>query len=389
MNDQPAASFEPSAVVSSNPSSVLDCDNMKGTAMHLPTLSLFSTEEQRWGAVVRRDPSADGAFLYAVRTTGVYCRPICRSRRPNRKNVEFFPDCAHAERAGFRPCMKCRPKALTPQPAARRAVLRACRMIDEAAEPPALKTLAGAAGLSPAYFQRLFKSIVGVSPRDYAAARRTSRLQGGLAGGGSVTGAILDAGFGSTSPLYTNVARTLGMKPSEFKGGGEGVRIRYAVARSFLGWVVVAATDRGICTIEFGDSPAELRSRLTDRFPRAELQGDDPGFTDQVKRVLRFIAAPGRGLDLPLDIRGTSFQRQVWKALQAIPAGATATYSEIAGRIGRPGAARAVARACASNRLAVAIPCHRIVRSDGAPGGYRWGLARKRALIERESRPGR
>lgn len=341
----------------------------------------YATDDERWNAVEGRDGQADGAFLYAVKTTGVFCRPACSSRLPNRANVEFFPTCEQAERGGYRACKKCKPKAAAAIPD---AVLRACRLIEKADEPPTLEALAAAVGLSPFYFHKLFKSVVGVTPKAYAAARRAERFREGLKEGQTVTEAIHDAGFGSSSRCYENVGDELGMTPTEYRGGGAGQSIRLAVVECRLGWLAVAATERGVCMIEFGDTPDAVRAEAVARFPNAALHDGDDEFRRWVAVVVQRIEMPGRAVELPLDVRGTAFQRKVWEALRAIPAGATATYSEIAERIGKPSAARAVAGACAANQLAVVIPCHRVVRSGGSLSGYRWGADRKRRLLERE-----
>lgn len=345
----------------------------------------FETNDQRWEALVRRDPQSDGAFFYAVKTTGVYCRPICSARLPKRGNVEFFPGWADAERAGYRACRRCRPQQPTHPSLVSEAMARACRIIAEAEESPSLQDLASAAGFSPFHFQRLFKRAVGVTPKAYAVACRARRFKENLREDRTVTRAMYEAGFGSSSRCYEKAATHLGMTPSQYRQGGVGQRIRHAIVRCDLGWVLVAATERGICAIEFDDSQDRLRDRLAERFPAAELRADDPEFAEWVERVLAALDRPARNIDLPLDVRGTAFQRQVWQALQAIPAGSTATYAEIAGKIGKPSAARAVARACATNPVAVLVPCHRVVRGDGGLGGYRWDLRRKRALLEREA----
>jgi AraC family transcriptional regulator of adaptative response/methylated-DNA-[protein]-cysteine methyltransferase len=345
----------------------------------------FATDKSRWQAVTRREPRADGAFFYAVTTTGVYCRPTCPSRLPNRTNVVFFSGCADAERAGFRACKRCKPRSARTRSPAHAAIVRACKMIDAADEPLGLHELARTVGLSPFYFHRLFKEIVGVTPKGYAAAQRMQRMRDKLPEAGSVTRAIYDAGFGSSSRFYERAGDMLGMTPSHYKTGAAGLRIRFAIANSYLGSVLVAATERGICTIEFGDTPEALRARLAARFPRASLVDDDPDFASWIEEVLALMENPSRDFDLPLDIQGTAFQQRVWRALRAIPPGSTATYGAIARRIGRPSATRAVAHACASNAIAVAIPCHRVVGGDGNLKGYRWGIERKRALLDREA----
>ncbi|MDS4031295.1 MAG: bifunctional DNA-binding transcriptional regulator/O6-methylguanine-DNA methyltransferase Ada [Candidatus Contendobacter sp.] len=345
----------------------------------------FESHDQRWDALVQRDRQADGAFFYAVKTTGVYCRPICSARRPNRNNVEFFSSSADAEQAGYRACRRCRPQQASNPSPMREAIGRACAIIEDAEEAPSLTELAAAVGFSPFHFQRLFKKALGVTPKAYAVARRVRRFQEGLREDRTVTQAMVDAGFRSSSRCYEEAADHLGMTPSEYRNGGAGKGIRYTMAECRLGWLLVAATERGICAIEFGDHRDELQNQLGARFPFAEFHGDDPGLSESVASVLEFLDRPDRGLDLPLDVRGTAFQRRVWEALRAVPPGSTVTYAEIARKIGHPAAARAVAGACAANPVAIAIPCHRIVRGDGGLGGYRWDLRRKRALLEREA----
>jgi len=341
----------------------------------------------RRGSASGPDRPRAGKPLYGVATTGVYCRPGCPSRRPNPQNVRFFGSPAEAERAGFRPCKRCRPNAPEiPDPRVRIA-LEACRSIGRAEYPPSLRELAAAAGLSPFHFQRLFKSVVGITPKQYAMEMRSGRLRARLRDGRGVTSALYDAGFASGSRFYESAAATLGMRPSEYRSGAPGERIRFAVVRSYLGPVLVAATGRGICAIEFGPSAQALKEGLRARFPKAELRGPDPELRGAVTVVLSLLNEPRRRRPaLPLDVQGTSFQRRVWQALTGIPAGSTATYAEIAARVGRPGAARAVAQACAANPVAVGIPCHRVVRADGETGGYRWGFERKKKLLEREAR---
>lgn len=344
----------------------------------------FTTDQARWNAVESRDCQADGQFWYGVRTTGVYCRPSCPSRLPNRANVAFFDTCDQAEGGGYRACRKCKPTTSGPDRIPD-AVVRACKLIEDADEPLSLATLAAAVGFSPFHFQRLFKKFVGVTPKAYAAARRVERFQKGLRVEQTVARAMYDAGFGSSSRCYETVGDTLGMAPAEYKNGGAGTVIRLAVAECWLGWVMVAATKRGICRIAFGDTPEDLRAELTTRFPKATVQEGDAEFRHWIEQVVAHLEAPGHTLGLPLDIQGTAFQRKVWDALRAIPAGTTASYTEIARRIGQPKAVRAVAGACAANPLAVVIPCHRIVRTDGDLSGYRWGVERKRKLLDREA----
>lgn len=345
----------------------------------------FADDAARWAAVVERDPGADGAFYYSVKTTGVYCRPSCAARLARRENVQFHESPAEAERAGFRPCKRCRPDqpSLTERRAA--AVAEACRLIEAAEELPDLATLAATAGMSPHHFHRVFKGVTGVTPRAYAAAHRAHKVRRGLASGDSVTATMYDAGFNSSGRFYAQSDGILGMTPSAFKRGGPGAAIRFAVGQCSLGAVLVAATDKGICAITLGDDPAALLRDLQDRFPKAELIGGDAKFERLVAQVVGLVENPDANPGLPLDIRGTAFQRRVWQALRKIPAGKTATYSEIARRIGAPTSARAVARACATNAIAVAIPCHRVVRTDGSLSGYRWGIERKRVLLEREA----
>jgi AraC family transcriptional regulator of adaptative response/methylated-DNA-[protein]-cysteine methyltransferase len=342
-------------------------------------------DEERWQAVKRRDPAFDGKFLFAVRTTGVYCRPSCASRPAKRENVSFFSTGAEAEKAGYRACKRCRPDKLgAPDPQVQ-AVKRACERIETAEEAPRLAELAASAGLSPYHFHRVFKAITGVTPKAYAAETRARRAADKLRTAGTVTEAIYDSGFNSSSRFYENTDARLGMTPGAVRRGGAGAVIRFAVGEASLGAVLVAATDKGVCAITLGDDPDVLVRDLQDRFPRAELKGGDAEFERMVAEVVGLVEAPGQRLDLPLDIRGTAFQQKVWAALQAIPPGKTATYTEIARAIGQPTAVRAVAQACGANPLAIAIPCHRVVRSDGDLSGYRWGVERKRKLIDREA----
>lgn len=341
--------------------------------------------DPRWTAITARDPAADGQFYYGVRTTGVYCRPSCPSRRARPENVELFESRDAAERAGFRACKRCRPgeQALAGQQAA--WVAEACRLIDASEEPPTLAALAAQVKVSPWYFHRTFKAITGVTPKQYAAARRSERLRRELTRSSSVTDAIYGAGYNSNGRFYEEADEVLGMTASSFRAGGANTVMRFAVGECSLGSILVAASTRGICAILLGDDPAALTHGLQDQFPHAELIGGDAEFEQLIAKVVGFVEAPALGLDLPLDLRGTAFQQRVWQALRAIPAGVTASYSEIAQRIGAPKSVRAVGQACGANHIAVAIPCHRVVRNDGALSGYRWGIERKRALLAREA----
>jgi AraC family transcriptional regulator of adaptative response/methylated-DNA-[protein]-cysteine methyltransferase len=349
-------------------------------------LANFTGEASRWQAVMQRDPQSDGVFVYGVLTTGIYCRPVCASRLPNRENVRFFDTWQDAEEAGLRPCKRCVPQAVQMPNEAAAAVEKACKMIEEAENEPTLVQLAAGVGLSPAYFQRLFKKTVGITPKQYAREKRLGRVRSHLQDDSSVTEAIYHAGYGSGSRFYEKASESLGMKPTEYRQGGPGLLIRFAIVQCYLGWVLVAATDRGICRIDLDDSREVLKKRLADTFQNANFLEDDADIGDIAAQTIAFLEAPNAGLDLPLDIQGTAFQHRVWAALKGIPSGQTASYGEIARQIGDPKAARAVAGACASNPAAVAIPCHRVVKSDGKLGGYRWGIERKRALLEREKR---
>jgi AraC family transcriptional regulator, regulatory protein of adaptative response / methylated-DNA-[protein]-cysteine methyltransferase len=346
--------------------------------------STFSEDDPRWLAIVRRDPAFEGAFVYSVKATGIYCRPSCPSRRPNSANVAFHATPADAEKAGFRACRRCRPDQVSRGEPHTAAITAACRMIAEAEEPPTLEALAAATGISPFHFHRVFKKATGLTPKAYAAAHRTARLRKRLAAGERVTAAIYAAGFNSTGRFYETSNEVLGMTPRAFREGAPHTDIKFAIGVCSLGAILVARSKKGICAILLGDDPDALAADIQDLFPKANLIGGDVDFDALVAKVVGFVEAPKLGLDLPLDIRGTAFQQRVWQALRKIPAGETASYVEIARRIGAPAAARAVARACAENAIAVAIPCHRVVRNDGALSGYRWGVARKRALLAKE-----
>jgi AraC family transcriptional regulator of adaptative response/methylated-DNA-[protein]-cysteine methyltransferase len=344
----------------------------------------FMTDEKRWAAVAARDQAAAEAFVYAVTTTGVFCRPGCSFRLPRRAHVVFFDGPAAARAAGYRPCRRCRPEEPFLRSRHADRIARACRRIERAEATQSLEKLARDVSLSPYHFHRLFKAIVGVTPKQYATACRLGRFRKALQSGQSVTAAIYVAGFGSSSRAYQGAACRLGMRPSAYRNGAMGERIRYASAPCSLGWVLVAATPRGVCAIELGDDPGDLALRLRRGFPKAEMEEGDPPLAAWVEQVVAFIDALGRPLDLPLDIHGTAFQQRVWRALQDIPPGGTASYAEIAKRMGQPNAARAVARACAANPVALAIPCHRAVGAGGGLRGYRWGVERKRTLLEGE-----
>lgn len=341
--------------------------------------------DPRWAAVVARDPRADGQFVYAVKTTGVYCNPSSLSRLPKPQNVEFFDNAELAQAAGYRASKRTvkDQSDIAAQHAA--TVAAACRQIEDAEVLPALSVLAENAGLSSFHFHRVFKAVTGLTPKGYAAAHRSRRVRERLADGSSVTDALYDAGFNSNSRFYEAADQVLGMKPADYRAAGQNNDIRFAVGQCSLGAILVAQSERGVCAILLGDDPQKLVYDLQDKFRRANLIGADRDFEQLIAKVVGFIEAPALGLDLPLDVRGTVFQERVWQALREIPAGSTASYAEIAQRIGAPKAVRAVAQACGANSLAVAIPCHRVVRSDGNLSGYRWGVERKQQLLERET----
>ena len=343
-------------------------------------------EGSYWDAVAGRDQAMNGVFLYAVLTTGIYCRPGCPSKRPKRENVVYFRDRESAERAGFRPCKRCKPDVAAGQEGNWDVVEKVCRYIDaHPGELVKLDALSRALAISPFHLQRTFKTLTGITPRAYADSRRLLALKVGLQQGHSVTRSMYDAGYGSSSRLYERAASQLGMTPSRYRKQGAGVQIRYAIGPTPIGQVLIAATAQGVCSIQFGDSDAKLESALRAEFPKAELNRGDRELAGHIRAIRDLIRGQGSER-LPLDIRATAFQRLVWEQLQTIPRGATKSYSEVARAIGHPRAARAVARACATNPVAVAIPCHRVVREDGDMGGYRWGAARKQKLLELERR---
>lgn len=356
-----------------------------GETTHEMTARRFMHDEERWAAVGRRDRQADGLFYYAVQTTGVYCRPSCPARLARRENVQFYTTGAAAEQAGFRPCKRCRPHEAARAAQHAVAVEKACRLIEQTETSPCLAALADAAGMSRYHFHRVFKAITGVTPKAYAAAHRAQRVREELSRAATVTEAIYGAGFQSNGRFYATSAEVLGMTPTSFRAGGQGTSMRFAVGACSLGAILVAATARGVCAILLGDDPETLVRDLQDRFPKAELIGGDADFEHWVARVVGFVEAPAHGLDLPLDVQGTAFQQRVWQALREIPVGTTASYTDIAQRLGMPHAVRAVAQACAANAIAVAIPCHRVVRHNGTLAGYRWGVERKQMLLDREA----
>lgn len=349
-------------------------------------LAAATESDPRWASVVARSGAADGTFFYSVRTTGVYCRPSCAARQARPENVQFHTTREDAESAGFRPCKRCRPDrpSLSEQHTA--MVSEACRLIEASPDVPTLEQLASHAGVSTFHFHRLFKASTGLTPRAYADGHRGERMRKELGRSPSVTAAIYESGFNSNGRFYDQSEQVLGMSPTSYRAGGVNAEIRFAIGECSLGSILVAKSERGVCGILLGDDPETLARNLQDRFPRATLIGGDAEFERLVSQVVGFVEAPALGLDLPLDVRGTAFQQRVWQALREIPAGSTASYADIAGRIGSPSSVRAVARACAANPLAVAIPCHRVVRTDGGLSGYRWGVERKRALLEREAR---
>lgn len=362
-------------------SEVIALSDLRGTHEREKTAS----DETLWRAVLKRDARFDGKVIFAVRSTGIYCRPTCPARRPRRENVLFFGVPEAAERAGFRACLRCRPKLAAGDDPQIQMVRQAClyieRHLDQA---PTLEDLSSHTGVSPYHLQRVFKRIVGITPRQYASASRLSQFKARIKKGGSVTEAIYDAGYGSSSRLYEQAPAQLGMTPASYQRGGQGMTINYTIAECALGSVLVAATDKGICSVRLGDSKEKLEAEFLSEYPAADVKRDDKHLNAMVKQIVSHVAGERKNLNLPLDIQATAFQQTVWEKLRAIPYGRTRSYGDIAREIGRPTATRAVARACATNPVALVIPCHRVVREDKSLGGYRWGLARKRALIERE-----
>lgn len=372
--------------VTFRPDIVGELAEMIMTTLNTPRRQIPDTaRDPRWARVLARDKTADGVFWYSVSTTGVYCRPSCASRTASPANVQLHDTLASARATGFRPCKPCNPEG--PSCGSEKAMLitKACRLIERSEEQPSLNRLAAAVGWSPSHFHRTFKTTTGLTPKDYAAGHQATKVRDGLASGGTVTGAMYDAGFNSSGSFYAKSTDMLGMTPTTYRAGGLNEKLIFAVGETSLGAILVASSDKGVAAILLGRDPDKLVRDLQDRFPNAQLVGADKDYEELVARVVGFVEAPKLGLDLPLDIRGTAFQQRVWQALRNISVGATVSYAEVARRIGLPKAARAVADACASNNLAVAIPCHRVVRSDGTLTGYAWGVDRKRALLGRES----
>ncbi|WAT00039.1 bifunctional DNA-binding transcriptional regulator/O6-methylguanine-DNA methyltransferase Ada [Rouxiella chamberiensis] len=349
-----------------------------------PQQAEWSADEARWQAVVNRDDTADGEFVYAVKTTGIYCAPSCPSRQPNRENVVFFENAEQAEAQGYRPCKRCRQGRMSRQHQHTHQVELACRLLENSDKTPTLSQLATEVGLSAYHFHRIFKSLTGLTPRAYAVAKRKQRVRDNLAQTVSVTSALLEAGYASNGNFYASSPASLGMTPSAYRAGGRGMAVWFAVGRCSLGDILVAESPRGICAILLGDNPQALVESLQNSFPHAQLLGNDAEFEQRIAVVVGFVDGEQPALALPLDIRGTAFQQRVWQALRAIPQGETLSYAAVAEKIGSPKAVRAVAGACAANLLAVAIPCHRVVKSSGNISGYRWGVARKKRLLEKE-----
>ena len=341
--------------------------------------------DPRWARVVARDKTADGHFWYSVSTTGVYCRPSCPSRIANPSNVVLHDTLASAKATGFRPCRRCNPDGLSNAVENAALVAKACRLIEQSADAPSLEELADTIGLSQSHFHRVFKAVTGLTPKGYAAAHRARKLRQELASGSTVTDAMYGAGFNSSGRFYEKSTDLLGMKPSQYRAGGANEAIKFAVGQSSLGAILVASSRKGVAAILLGDDADELVRSLQDRFPSAHLIGADREYEALVAQVVGFVEEPAIGLSLPLDIRGTAFQQRVWRALKEIPVGETVCYADIARRIGAPKSVRAVASAIAANNVAVAIPCHRVIRNDGSLSGYAWGVERKRELIRRES----
>src|ERR1700731_305926 len=347
------------------------------------SLATIAENDPRWASVVARDPQAK--FYYSVKTTGVYCRPYCAARLPRPENLQFHRTCEDAEKAGSPPCKRCKPKQASLVEQHAEKIASACRLIESSETPPNLELLAQHVGLSGCHFHRVFKATTGLTPKEYAAAHRDKLVRKMLSKSDTVTDAIYDAGYNSNSRFYETSNQVLGMTPSSYRAGGSQTEIRFAVGECSLGSILVAQSDRGICAILLGDDPDSLVRDMQDQFPKANLIGGDACFERLVAKVVGFVEAPALGLDLPLAVRGTAFPQGVWQSLRKIPAGSTASYTDVAKLIGSPNSVRAVPQACGANALAVAIRCHRVVRSDGTLSGYRWGVERKRVLLEKEA----
>ncbi len=341
-------------------------------------------DDPRWARIVARDKTADGHLWYSIVTTGIYCRPSCPSRTANPKNVQLHDSLESARATGFRPCKRCDPEGHSIDTKNAALVAKACRIIEQSEEEPSLEKLADAVGRSPGYLHRMFKATISLTPKDYAAAHRAMKIREGLVSSSTVTEAIFDAGFNSSGRFYEKSTNMLGMTPTQYRAGGAKKEIKFAVGQTSLGAILVASSKKGVASILLGDDADELVRNLQDRFPKANLIGADRDYEALVAHVVGFVESPDIGLGLPLDVCGTAFQQRVWHALQKIPVGKTVSYAEIARRIGSPKAVRAIASACAANNLAVAIPCHRVIRNDGSLSGYAWGVERKRALLDRE-----
>ncbi|MEH1977546.1 MAG: bifunctional DNA-binding transcriptional regulator/O6-methylguanine-DNA methyltransferase Ada [Nostoc sp.] len=343
-------------------------------------------EETLWEAVLNRDSTIDGKFFYGVRSTGIYCRPICSSRRPNRNQVCFFQSAQEAEIAGFRPCKRCQPQSKTVPNPVKAKVLTACRYIEAQVDHiPTLSELCSQVEMSPSYLQRIFKQIIGVSPFQYADALRSQRLKQRLQSGEEIAHAVYDTGYGSSSQLYEKAPKQLGMTPKTYQQAGKTISIVYAITSSPLGYLLVATTEKGICAVKLGDEADKLEHILNQEFHQAHIMRDDHTHKEWIQAILDLIAGDETHLDLPLDVRGTAFQKQVWEALQKIPYGETRTYTDIARNLAKPQAVRAVGNACGANPIALIVPCHRVLRSDGSLGGYHWGIERKQKLLTQES----
>lgn len=346
----------------------------------------FDTDEQRWAAVVQNAKEADNSFVYGVKTTGVFCLPSCKSRRPNRSNVEFFNDSSKALTAGYRDCKRCKPLARAGENRNQDKIIKACQLIKASEHEIKLDELAARVGLSAYHFHRLFKKLLGVTPKQFFKMVQMNRLQEKVVDGESVTDAIYSSGFGSSSGFYENTSKQLGMEPRRYKKGGEGVQIFYGFTECFLGVVVVGATEKGVCCVEIGSDRVLLFQQLQERFPQALFEKGDSKFEDLLEEVVNTLNKPVEKHSIPLDIHGTAFQKRVWQTLLTIKPGTTMTYSQVTAQIGSPKAVRAVASACASNKIALLIPCHRVVGKDGKLAGYRWGVQRKKKLLEAEAK---